>query len=92
MSDGTPGRRPLLRIARRFSMRDFDTLIRDTYLEALEYGGDPDEALETALNLVNEAEPELERDDACRLAAEIVAGHPSAVTARKALPPRRSLA
>jgi hypothetical protein len=73
-------------------MRNFSALVRDTYIEALEYGGDPDEAFETALNVVNEAEPDLERDDACRIAEAIVAERPSVVTRSWSLPPRRSLA
>jgi hypothetical protein len=79
-------------VERRFSMRDFNALVRAAYIEALEFGGDPDEAFETALNLINEAEPDLERDDACRLMRKIVAERPIIITGVKSLPPRRRLA
>ena len=72
-------------------MRDFIPLLRDTYIEALEYGADPDEAFETALKVVYEVEPELDHDDARQAMSEIVEHRPTVATIRS-LPPRRSFA
>jgi hypothetical protein len=72
-------------------MRDVVAIVRDTYVEALEYGADRDEAFETALSVIYEVEPELERDDACKMVGKVVVDGPRAATVRS-LPPRRSLA
>jgi hypothetical protein len=49
----------IVAVERRLSMRDFNALVRAAYIEALEFGGDPDEAFETALNLSMKQNPTL---------------------------------
>ena len=48
--------------------------VLQAYRNALVGGGDAEEAFETALSLVNEAEPHLDEEVARQITAEVLAG------------------